>query len=268
MLRVMARSSFRHVLRARPRPDRRAGQSLAEFAITLPLLLLLVLFGVDFGRVFLGWVTLTNAVREGANYAAINPTAWGATPNLVAQAEFRGLILAETTDINCTMPGIVPSPSFPNGTGIGSPAMVSITCQFPVITPIISLLVGGNVSITAASAFPIRTGTIMGVPLASTAPTPSPSPTATPASTDDPDETPTPAPSTTATAVPSPTPPTCTVPNLNGTTRTAVGQWTGAGFAAANLIFSPLVPPHYAIRTQSLTPNTIVLCSSTMTVTP
>ncbi len=241
--------------------------------MTLPLVLLIVLFGVDFGRVFLGWVTLTNAVREGANYAAVYPTAWGATPNLVAQAEYRQLILAETAGVNCTLPSPVPAPSFPSGTTIGSPALVTITCRFSVITPVVSFIVGNQVSVTASSAFPIRTGTITGVPVASSVPTASPSPSPTVAPSGSPSPTPTPAPSGSASPAPSgspsPTPtPTCTVPNLNGNTAGAVRSWTDAGFTAANLIFSPLVPPHYTIGKQSLTAYTSVPCDSTMTVTP
>ena len=51
-------------------PDfRRRGQTLAEFAISLPILLLL-LFGVlEFGRLFQSWVTLQNAARTAARYA-------------------------------------------------------------------------------------------------------------------------------------------------------------------------------------------------------
>jgi Flp pilus assembly protein TadG len=247
--------------------------------MTLPMVLLIVLFGVDFGRVFLGWVTLTNAVREGANYAAVNPTAWGATPNLVAQAEYRQLIVDETTGVNCTLPSPVPAPAFPSGSGIGSPAVVTITCSFSVITPIVNLLVGNTVAVTASSAFPIRTGTITGVPVATTLPTssPSPAPSTSPAPsgsvapTSSPTSSPSPGPTGSAgpTPTPAPTiPPTCTVPNINGNSRNAVTQWTAAGFTASNLIFSPLVPPHYSVKSQSLTAYTVVLCSSTMTVTP
>lgn len=270
----MARPRLRLPGRTRPRtPERRSGQSLAEFALTLPLVLLIVLFGVDFGRVFLGWVTLTNAVREGANYAAVNPTAWGTTPNLVAQAEYRQLIVAETAGVNCTLPATVPAPTFPSGSSIGSPAVVTITCRFSVITPVVSLLVGSQVSVTASSAFPIRTGTITGVPVASLLPSPSPSPSPSPAPTHDDDATPaptaTPAPSPGPSSSPTPTPiPVCTVPNLNGNTRNAVKAWTDNGFTAANLIFSPLVPPHYVIGTQTLTAYTSAPCDSTMTVTP
>src|SRR5690349_19355935 len=51
-------------------PDfRRRGQTLAEFAISLPILLIL-LFGIlEFGRLFQSWVTLQNAARQAARYA-------------------------------------------------------------------------------------------------------------------------------------------------------------------------------------------------------
>src|SRR3954469_8162081 len=121
------------------------GQSLSEFALTLPVVLLLVLFGLDFGRVFLGWVTLTNAAREAANFAAMNPTAWGLHPSATVQAEYARLVAAETTGANCTMPNPVPVPTFPNGTSLGSPANVQITCQFHLITPVIGNILGNLV---------------------------------------------------------------------------------------------------------------------------
>ncbi len=47
----------------------RRGQTLAEFAISLPILLLL-LFGIlEFGRLFQSWVTIQNAARAAARYA-------------------------------------------------------------------------------------------------------------------------------------------------------------------------------------------------------
>ncbi len=63
-------------LNRRRRRRHRRGQSLVEFALVLPVLMLLLLIGIDFGRVFLGWVTLNNVVRDGANFAALHPTAW------------------------------------------------------------------------------------------------------------------------------------------------------------------------------------------------
>lgn len=48
---------------------RRKGQTLAEFALTLPILLLLTFGVVEFGRLFQAWVTIQNAAREAARYA-------------------------------------------------------------------------------------------------------------------------------------------------------------------------------------------------------
>jgi Flp pilus assembly protein TadG len=250
------------VLRRHASSRRGRGQSLTEFALTLPVVLVLVLFGLDFGRVFLGWVTLTNAAREAANFAAMNPSAWGTTPSAPIQAEYARLVAAETVGANCTMPSPVPSPTFPNGKGLGSPAVVQITCHFHLITPVISDIVGTAVSVTASSAFPVRAGLIEGLPTPS--PSPSASPTTSPSggASSSPAASVTPAPS----ATPTPTP-MCTVPNLkNLDTSVAPSTWTGAGFTAAQLIFSPLVGPNnnYRINDQSLTAGTSVACSSAM----
>ncbi|HAF49233.1 MAG TPA: pilus assembly protein TadE [Anaerolineaceae bacterium] len=48
--------------------SRSRGQSLVEFALVLPLLLLLILGALDFGRLFHAQIVLTNAAREGAYY--------------------------------------------------------------------------------------------------------------------------------------------------------------------------------------------------------
>lgn len=49
---------------------RRQGQTLAEFAITLPIVLILMFGIVEFGRIFQAWVTLQNAARAAARYAS------------------------------------------------------------------------------------------------------------------------------------------------------------------------------------------------------
>lgn len=48
-------------------------QALVEVALILPLILLLVLGAVDFGRVYHTKIVITNAAREGANYLAYYP---------------------------------------------------------------------------------------------------------------------------------------------------------------------------------------------------
>ncbi len=49
------------------------GQALVEFALTAPILLLLVLGAVDYGRVYYRAVQVSQAARNGAAYASMNP---------------------------------------------------------------------------------------------------------------------------------------------------------------------------------------------------
>ena len=50
-----------------------AGQAIAELALVLPLLLLILLGCLDLGRGFSAWLTLANGSREGARYASLYP---------------------------------------------------------------------------------------------------------------------------------------------------------------------------------------------------
>lgn len=237
------------------------GQSLVEFAISFPVVMTMVLFGIDFGRVFLGWVQLTAAVREASAFASINPLAWDSPGSPAARTEYARLINAEAANINCTLPGTLPAPTFPDGNHVGSPVVVSITCQFSLITPLVGNILGSPIPVTSSAAFPIRSGAIGGTGLGGM-PSFSPGPTAGPTAA--PTPTPFPTPSAIPTAVPA-----CLVPDLYLVNSSlATGQWTTAGFLANNLSFNPLVPAHYKIKTQSLAKGASVPCSSTMTVAP
>jgi hypothetical protein len=279
------RLPFRHPGRGTSRGS--LGQSLAEFALVLPVLLLMLLIALDFGRIFLGWVGLNNAARIAANYAAVNPNAWGAAPNATLQAEYQRLVDAETTKLSCTLPTTVPDPTFPSGKTIGFPAEARITCQFTVITPIIGQIVGAGLPVTASAAFPIRSGSIGGVPadpvvpipsptptptpspVPSPSPTPTPDPNASPTPTPDPNVTPTPTPTPTPSPTPSPSPtpnPNCTVPNLKNENTAAVqALWNAAGFTT-NVVFDPLVSAtsHYEVKSQSINQNQSRPCATTI----
>jgi hypothetical protein len=249
---------------------RRRGQSLTEFALILPLILLLLLFGVDFGRVFLGWVELNNVVREAANFAAQNPTAWNTVnPDTTAEAEYARLVTADATGIDCALPTPLPTPSFPNGpngpNGIGQPVAVGITCNFSLITPLIGNVVGNPLHVSSLAAFPIRNGVIAGIPVSTAIPT------ATPTAT--PDETPTPTPAPTGTpaptATPTPTPAICTVPDLTKVKAVnAQSAWAAAGFTTT-VLFNPLFPAQPPngggnITAQNVAQGTSQLCASTV----
>jgi Flp pilus assembly protein TadG len=127
-------------------------------------MLLILLFAVDFGRLFYSWVTVTNAARVAANYAAINPGT-----NFATDADYRDLVVNDALNAICpvtTPPAGPPSLLFEdmdgNGTtkGLGDKVTARITCDFGVLTPVISGIVGSPVKIGASATFKIRTGAL------------------------------------------------------------------------------------------------------------
>jgi PKD repeat protein len=157
------------------------GQSLVEFALVLPVLLLIVLVGLDFGRSFLGWVGLNNAARIAANYASLHPTAWGSPGNATYRTEYAQLVTNDFQGAGCTVPNPVPTPAFldAGSTDLGSRVSVSLPCSLPLVTPVIGGFFPSGVPITGGAIFAVRGGIIAGsggagaAPAASCAATPS-----------------------------------------------------------------------------------------------
>jgi Flp pilus assembly protein TadG len=136
------------------RPHRSAGRDrgavAVEFALLLPLLLLLVFGVIDFGRALNAQVTITQAAREGARLAALGQ------PNVVGrtQAAATGLSGVTVTVVS----------SCPTGAGPGVNATVRVSYQFSFVTPIgaIAALFGGStlgspLTLTAQGVMPCET---------------------------------------------------------------------------------------------------------------
>jgi Flp pilus assembly protein TadG len=161
------------------------GQALVEMAIILPILALLMVMSLDFGRVFFGWVGLQNVVRIGANFAGAYPDAWDPTvPNNPAktaeQANYIQQLYQEAQALNCSplpnpsaaFAAFSPQPSFNdvNGNGkydLGEWVTLTMTCQFGLITPLANGILGGGVTIGGVAIFPVRGGAIVGIPVSS-----------------------------------------------------------------------------------------------------
>jgi PKD repeat protein len=147
-----------------------AGQSLTELALVAPVLLLIVLVGIDFGRVYLGYINLQQMARIAASFAADNASAWDSTPDAAAQDRYQELVSNDARAINCEPPRNgsgeidVFDPVFPNGFDLGDPAEVLITCEFDIITPIIDAIVGNSIELTATAVFPVREGAVGSIP--------------------------------------------------------------------------------------------------------
>ena len=148
---------------------RRRGQSLVEFAIVLPILLLLTLIALDFGRVYLGWINLQSMSRIAANLAANNPTAWQGGGDANVQAKYQNQIRNDAAATNCKLPlsgGVqtAPAPVFADTGGngatddVGDAVTVNLSCTFNLITPGIKNIVGGTITVSASSVFPVKSG--------------------------------------------------------------------------------------------------------------
>lgn len=140
------------------RAARAKGQALVEFVIIVPLLILLLVAAVDFGRGFLGWLTINNMARVGANYAAMNPDGWPTNPT--KQATYASLIDANSGLLNCTLENASPTPVFGATRNPGDLVRVDLDCDFTPATPLISLVIGSPISLSASSTFPIVGGCI------------------------------------------------------------------------------------------------------------
>ncbi len=158
------------------RSGSRRAQSLVEFALVLPLILVLLLGGIDLGRVFFGSVALTNASRVGANYAALYPHAWDTPGNANERAEFAAQIRRDAAAMHCDLPASLPAPVFPSGKETGNPVLVQLTCKFTLITPFMTTFLGGPLTVHAESNFPIRSGCAGCSGSFPAAPTPQPTP--------------------------------------------------------------------------------------------
>ena len=151
------------------RRDRSRGQSLVEFALLFPILLLFVVVVIDFGRVYLGYVNLQNLARIAANYAANNPTAAWANDSDSKVVIYNRLVADDARATNCELQpdsgnNNPPRPTFPGGTNLGGTAQVDMTCEFGLITPMIEAVFGSNtISVSASAIFPIKSGGVAGI---------------------------------------------------------------------------------------------------------
>ena len=79
------------------------GQSLLEFALILPVLLIILAGVLDLGRLYFAYVAVTDAAAEGATYAAMNPDE---TSEIIAraQAATSGLVEIESENVQIDCP--------------------------------------------------------------------------------------------------------------------------------------------------------------------
>jgi Flp pilus assembly protein TadG len=99
-----------------------SGAALVEFTLVLPLLLLLVLGALDFGKAFNYWIDETHLAHEGARFAAVdkNPGGGATLQESIKQR-------ANTPELESALQVCV---SFPNGPVVGEPVEVQVTSTY------------------------------------------------------------------------------------------------------------------------------------------
>ncbi len=115
------------------------GQALVEFALLVPIFLMLLFAVVDFGMGFHSWITVTNSAREGARLGAVQAT----TAQIIVRVQDTSDLIDEDTQMTVTV-GCGPS-SDPPPTGTcpsqpGESVVVRVDYDYDLITPLASLV--------------------------------------------------------------------------------------------------------------------------------
>ena len=132
-----------------------SGQALPEFALVLPLLLVLLFGMLDFGKAFNYWIDTTQITSEGARYAAVNRKPDPSDPLSLQQqlrAQGNTAELREGNTDSIATPAEV-CVEFPNDTSnAGDPVTVRMTFDYhwlPFLGSHIDGLTDTEVSATA-----------------------------------------------------------------------------------------------------------------------
>lgn len=110
------------------------GQTLVEFSLILPVMLLMLFALVDFGRAFHTWLLVTNAAREGARVAATQKD----------YSTIQTRIYDSLGSLDPAKLDITPT----NVQGVrGDPVEIDLVYEFEFVTPIggiVNIISGGN----------------------------------------------------------------------------------------------------------------------------
>jgi Flp pilus assembly protein TadG len=109
-------------------PSGETGAALVEFAIILPVMLVILLGIIDLGRVFYTYESLANAAREGARYCSLYPgDSSGTTARVTAEL----------------YPNLTPSSISTCPDQSSGPVTVTVQAEFSLVTPLMDDVVRG-----------------------------------------------------------------------------------------------------------------------------
>ncbi len=231
---------------ALPRRGNGRGQGLVEFALILPMLLLLLMGIIDFGHALIVYTSLFNAAREGGRFGAVHPQNYDGVVSRVRQS----VLLIDPDEPQIWVwydhgPNNPTTFTDPALVTVGDRVLVRVQANVPMITPMMMVFATS----LPADVYVARTVVSLGEAGLPGAPAPAPptftiewtatntpewtpvnTPTSTPTATAGPSPTPTPT-RTPTPAVPTPTPIApieITEPLLEGTNQVVGTAQPGA----------------------------------------
>ena len=161
-------------LRRRPRGSGRArskGQSLVEFSLVFPIIVLLIVGFFEIGRAVFSFNTIANAARQAVRVATVNQLADVTECDATRPVEdpyephwsIRGCAIAAGSVLGISTSNVSVSYEAPPGTTldcdptlhVGCIATVTVTYDFSVATPFVNLLIG-PIAMSQSSSMPIE----------------------------------------------------------------------------------------------------------------
>ncbi len=150
---------------------RAAGQSLVEFSLVFPIIVLLILGFAEIGRAVFAFNTIANAARQGARVAAVNQLADVTECDESRPIEdpyephwsIRGCAILAAKTIGINTSNVSVAYESPVGTTldcdptlhVGCIATVTVTYHFTLTTPFVSSLIG-PFTMSQTSSMPIE----------------------------------------------------------------------------------------------------------------
>ena len=122
---------------------REDGQAMVEFALILPIFLLILCGIIDFGWLFYNQLSLNNACREGARYAVVNTAEDASTQAIINHIENTTTTVFANDGVDIKIE--YSSPNDPTAGDI----TVSMEAEISFFTPVLSTVLGKEKTITS-----------------------------------------------------------------------------------------------------------------------
>ena len=114
-----------------------SGQAMVEFALTLPILIMVICLIIDTGWMYYHKLAINNACREGARYASIHYSEPNYKNNVVSIVN-GSLSISTPLTVTTTEPG-------------GDSVKVRVVTEVPILTGLSSTFLGSELEIEASS---------------------------------------------------------------------------------------------------------------------